>query len=456
VALRLSSSPARRARLLYDRQLEDPQLLADSLGRLREGQLERGLYFGPHPLCVSLRPELIDRDEYRKAQLAAQAVFGALSRLERALLADEGIRGELDLRPEEERLALADPGYPHSSPSSRLDSFAAPEIGYVEYNAESPAGMAYGDELSRIFWEMPAMLRLRERFRLRPLRCAERQLEVMLAAYRAWGGTALPRVAIVDWAGLPTLAEFELFRAAFLRRGIPAIICQPAELTFTRGELRGPSGEVLNLVYRRVLEAELLAEAEAAEPLCTAYLEGAVCVVNSFRAKLLHKKMSLALLSDPRWQHIYTPPQRRAIARHVPWTRKLQEGATERHGHRVPDLLDHVATHQREMVLKPNDEYGGKGVILGWTVSRREWEQALTVGLSQSYVVQEAIPVPRDRYPVAVGDAVQELELGRDMDPYLFNGRVGGVLTRLSSSALLNVTAGEGSVVPAFVVEEAA
>jgi hypothetical protein len=40
-----------------------------------------------------------------------------------------------------------------------------------------------------------------------------------------------------------------------------------------------------------------------------------------------------------------------------------------------------------------------------------------------------------------------------DMDPYLFEGRPSGCLTRLSSSALLNVTAGAGSVVPTYVVE---
>jgi hypothetical protein len=45
------------------------------------------------------------------------------------------------------------------------------------------------------------------------------------------------------------------------------------------------------------------------------------------------------------------------------------------------------------------------------------------------------------------------LSLAKDMDPYLFDGRVGGLLIRLSSSVLLNLTAGSGSVVPAFLVE---
>jgi uncharacterized circularly permuted ATP-grasp superfamily protein len=115
--------------------------------------------------------------------------------------------------------------------------------------------------------------------------------------------------------------------------------------------------------------------------------------------------------------------------------------------------MAHIVAHRRELVLKPNDEYGGKGVILGWTVDDHEWEQAVKVALTQSYVVQEAIPVPREPFPVAMGDRVEILDLAVDMDPYLFDGEVHGMLTRLSSSALLNVTAGEGSVVPAFIVD---
>jgi hypothetical protein len=45
------------------------------------------------------------------------------------------------------------------------------------------------------------------------------------------------------------------------------------------------------------------------------------------------------------------------------------------------------------------------------------------------------------------------LDLAVDLDPYLFDGRPGGSMTRLSSSALLNVTAGTGSLVPTYVVE---
>jgi hypothetical protein len=435
----------------------DAALAEDSCAALSEGQRQRRLFFGEHPLSVSLRPQLVTRQRYQRAVAAAQAVHGALAALERALLADADLRAELDLAPGEEALALAEPGFGSSSSSSRLDSFFADEIRYVEYNAESPAGMAYSDELAEVFESMPVMRAFRRRWRLTPLHVRDQQLRSMLRAFEQWcgGRSERPVVAIVDWPGLPTLTEFEMFRAYFEANGVPTHICDPASLEFGGGVLRA-DGEPVNLVYRRVLTSELLAtEDEAHHALRDAYLAGAACVVNSFRAKLLHKKMSLALLSDERYAPLYSPAQREAIDRHVPWTRRVRDGATTRHGQRIDDLAAYVCQRPRELVLKPNDEYGGKGVVLGWTVDAHEWEQAVAVALTQSYVVQEAVPVPREPFPVAL-DGLKLLEFAVDMDPYLFDGQVAGTLTRLSSSALLNVTAGAGSVVPAYVVEGSA
>jgi hypothetical protein len=208
----------------------------------------------------------------------------------------------------------------------------------------------------------------------------------------------------------------------------------------------------VNLVYRRVLTSDLIAAGDETRPLRDAYCSGAACVVNTFRAKLLHKKMSLALLSDDRYAELYSPAERETIAQHVPWTRKVSAGPTLRRGEEIADLLEYTADHKDELVLKPNDEFGGKGVVLGWTVEQHEWEQDIEVACTQSYVVQERVPVPRVEFPVSLG-GVHFLDFSVDSDPYLFDGRVCGCLTRISSSALLNVTAGAGSVVPLYVLD---
>jgi uncharacterized circularly permuted ATP-grasp superfamily protein len=434
----------------YHALLEDGDLAAESAGALTEGQRSRRLVFGDRPLCVALRPNLITRWQYDAISGASEMLYAALGKLEKALLRETDLRLELDLDPAEADLVLADPGFTASSPSARLDGFVGDDgvIRYVEYNAESPAGMAYNDELSAVFATLPVMRAFKKLHRLTGFPVRAKQLGVLRRAHRPRGD--LKTIAIVDWPGLPTLTEFEMFAAFFEAQGLTAIICAPQDLTYARKALRA-GGRRIDVVYRRVLTSELLAKPDVARPLVQAYLDGAVTVVNSFRAKLLHKKMSLALLSDDRYEKLYTAAERRAIATHVPWTRKMREGHTT-YGGKVVDLVDLVMKQRERFVLKPNDEYGGKGVVLGWTVEQHEWEQTVLTGLTASYVVQEKVSVPRYPFPVLL-DRVHYLDLSIDHDPYLFWGTVSGCLTRLSSSALLNVTAGAGSVVPTYIVD---
>ena len=420
--------------------LQDERLAADSAQALADGQREKQLMFGERPLCVALRPQLLTRRRFEQAVSAAEGVASALSALEKAVLDDAVLRAELGLESEEERLAMADPGFTFSSPSVRLDSFFADQVRFVEYNAESPAGMAYSDNLTEVFKRLPVMQAFRKRFRGKFMPTRRRQLSAMLRAFKEWGKSTTPVIAIVDWEGLPTAPEFEMFKAFFEEAGIRTLICDPRTLEFTRGKLYS-QGTAVNLVYRRVLTSELLARGDDTRALRDAYMAGAVCVVNSFRAKLLHKKMSLALLSDERYERLYTPAQRAAVRRHIPWTRQVR-----------PELAEDIARRRQNLVLKPNDEYGGKGVVLGWTVDQAEWEAAIDVATTQSYVVQEAVEIPRVPFPIAL-DGIRYLDLAVDLDPYLFNGRAGGFMTRVSAAALLNVTAGAGSVVPTFVVE---
>jgi uncharacterized circularly permuted ATP-grasp superfamily protein len=377
----------------------------------------------------------------------------ALSALERAALEYPDIRADLELRPDEETLVLSDSRSLHSSPAARLDAFAADAVRFMEYNAESPAGAAYADSLSDVFESLPVMREFRRRVRIRRLPVEQHQVDAVLDAYRQWGGSEQPTVAIVDWPGLPTVAEFELFVAAFQARGVAAIICEPASLEHRHGALYA-GGVRIHIVYRRVLASELLARHHEGEALISAYLAGEVCVVNPFRAKLLHKKLSFAMLSDDRYAMLYTAAERRAVERHIPWTRKVRDGATTWRGREVPDLVRHVVDHREQLVIKPNDDYGGRGVTLGWLATPEQWEAALRTALAEPSVVQEAVPVPTEPFPVVAPER-RTMQLCIDTDPYLFQGRMRGCLTRVSSSALMNVTAGAGSVVPSYVLEEA-
>jgi len=212
----------------------------------------------------------------------------------------------------------------------------------------------------------------------------------------------------------------------------------------------------VTIVFKRVLTSEFLThygEEALSHPLVQAYAAGACVIVNSFRAKLLHKKSLFALLSDERFHDPLSADQRAAVAAHVPWTRVVRPGTTTYQGEQI-DLLSFARANRERLLLKPNDEYGGKGITIGWEVSADEWDAALQAALSSPFVVQERVTIAYEPYPALIDGKVVIGERLVDSDPFLFGTEVNGCLCRLSTVTLLNVTAGGGSTVPVFIIDE--
>ena len=211
-----------------------------------------------------------------------------------------------------------------------------------------------------------------------------------------------------------------------------------------------------DVIYKRVLISELVEQMGLESPVVRAVRDRAVCLVNGFRSKVLHKKASLAILSDEANAGMFTTAERLAIADCVPWTRVVAERITTWRGADV-DLMRLMLDLREWLVLKPNDEYGGKGITLGWTVDGPTWEAAVRTALETPHIVQERVEVPSEPYPSWVDGGVEFADRQFDTAPFVTNGEyMEGILTRLSTAVLLNVTAGGGSTVPTFLVSKRA
>jgi hypothetical protein len=437
-------------------------LLTDELGAETGGQLdrelkERGLYFGDRPLCTVVRPRFFAPQQYRFCQERATVILGAFDKAHRAALADPAVRRQFRLFDWEEELVERDPQRERPSPMARLDAFlvsAEHGLRFTEYTAETPAGAGYTDALTSLFDALPVMRPFLRRYQLRPLPVRHHTLHALLTAYERWGGGRgePPRVAIVDWREVPTQSEFAVFERFFHEHGIECVIADPREMEYTGGKLMAGDFHV-TLIYKRVLISELVERCGLESPVVRAVTDGAVCMANSFACKILHKKASLAVLSDERNAGLYTAAEREAIDAHVPWTRVVEERTTARRGESI-DLLPYVRENREQLVLKPNDEYGGKGIVLGWEVSDTAWGEAVAAAVSDPYIVQERITLPTSPYPSVVDGRVVIADRMLDTAPYVFDGQyVDGCLTRLGTTSLLNVTAGGGSNVPTYLVE---
>ncbi len=428
---------------------------------LTEGQRAGNLFFGDRPLLSVLRPHFFSRAEWAFVKGASTLLVEAFNKVYAAMMANPALRQQVHLTPEEEYLVHLDTGYDTPVPTARLDSFFSHDytLQYLEYNAESPAAMAYGDVLAELFLQTPLMQAFQERYAVRPLYARHHALDVILNIYYQWRGNrqALPTMAIVDWKGVPTTSEFHLFRDYLGQHGITVVIVEPDDLEYRKGVLYAGGaggGLAIDFVYKRVLSTELLQRYGLDHPIIDALADGKICMMNPFTCKLLHKKASLAVVSDERNAYLFDDSERAAIDAHIPWTRVVEERKTLFHGQEV-DLLPFCVQNQDKLVLKPNDEYGGKGVLIGWETDAATWENALRSALDDPSIVQEKVKIAYEDYPAldTAGNVVIAQRLV-DSDPFVFHGqRIDGCLTRLSTVTLLNVTAGGGSTIPTFVVD---
>jgi len=435
--------------------LRPEELTASAFAGLSARMRAERLTFGDRVHCPFLRPLFLTDDDERRVREFAETLAVLGERVVAAAMAEPALLDELGIRPDERRLIDIEPGYRRASTSSRVDTFLLPDsLQAAEYNAESPAGFGYTERLAGVFAQLPVMERFKASFEVEAYALSEPMLEALMASYREWGGTAQPpTIGIVDWRDVPTWSEFEILQERFTSLGVPTIVCAPEDLEFDGRALRG-LGRTIDLLYRRVLINDITSRPAECEALVRACEAKAVCMANSFRCKIPHKKAFFAVLTDPRHAGLFNARELEMIDRHVPWTRVVREGHTSK-GAETFDLVPWVRHHREGLVLKPNDEYGGAGVTLGWETGGAAWDDALQDALAApdgTWIVQEKIAVRREVFPwfQGGGDAVMK-DMLVDMAPYLFRGRLSGFLTRLSATGLANVTSGGGQV-PAFRV----
>ncbi len=428
---------------LDERLLNDPTLGRDLFDELIAAQRELGLVFGSRPTCPFLRPHIITRSQYAEVTQAATTIAQAFEKLVARALIDEELLRVFGLTATEEKMARIDPGYSRLCVSSRLDAYVTEtDFQFLEYNAETPAGVGDQMQLEKILFglsHVKAFLRDHRHWTPQPHR---QLLTALLAAYREWGGEEQhPNIAIVDWKGVATESEFSILQKYFAAERSPTVIADPRDLRYDGGHLLAGDFRI-DILYKRVITHEFLDRCGDAHPLARAYADGRVLIANSFRTKIAHKKAGFAILSDPRYADLFTPEEISVFRKHIPWTRRVQRGQTTFHG-AEHDLVSLIQQERERFVLKPNDDYGGHGVIIGWETSPNEWQDALWLALERPYVVQERAAISRIPFPT-FSDRVRIEEMFVDFNPFLFHNEAEGALVRLSSSSLLNVTSGGG------------
>lgn len=439
----------------YNELLKDEGLKKSSVDRLDSKLEEARLIFGGRRLAPYLRPHFVDESDWESTSTICETVFGTLQKIRDAAVESEKVLEELGVTAEEKRLIGPDPGYAQAAPTARLDSFLTEDSHtFVELNAESPAGIAFSDSARDIFLDLPIVRRFSEKYEIYGLEGRKRLLGALLSSYREYLGREpdrKPTIGIVDLKDLPTVEEFELCREFFEANGHTAVVCSPEDLEFD-GKSLTAKGIRLDIVYRRLLVREYLPIIDEYPELFEAYSAGAICLANSYRSLLLHKKAMFAVMTDEKYGHLFDSRELSAIRAHIPWTRNFKPSRTKFYDEDV-DLVEWTRKNNGKLVLKPNDDYGGHGIFIGWASDEAEWDKAIEHALKTGdYIVQERVKTAKEVFPyIHENGEVEMVNSMVDLDPLMFNGKTGSAFTRLSTSELANVSSG-GGMVPTIIL----
>ncbi|BDC53048.1 hypothetical protein F183_A53630 [Bryobacterales bacterium F-183] len=422
---------------------------------LQERMKQEQLLLGTRPASPVLRPHFITKRQYENMVKAAESLYSALHRVQELALGSQTLMNRMQLLPAEKMLAAIDPGYPFLSVTELLDvSLNNGSLRFTDYNAETPAGIAYSEALSNLFYDAPPVKEFRKRYSLTKIGGGKFLMQSLLKAYKEFGSkNKKPNIAILEFrqpfqreASPENVALAEMFR----KEGCQAEVVAPEHLEYKNGQLR--KGEfVIELIYRKMKVHEFLVRFDLGHPLVRAYRDKAVCMVNSFRAELAQKKAIFDLLTDETITASFPLAERKAIREFVPWTRVVRQAQTTHKGSPI-DLLEFIRENRETLILKPNDDAAETPVYIGSKTDEAGWEKAIKLALRNPYVVQEVTEAATAPFPVLQYGTVQMKELNVGVHPHSSLGKVHGASSWLTSETSSGFVSAVG-VAPTFILD---
>jgi hypothetical protein len=335
------------------------------------------------------------------------------------------------------------------SPQARADLYEdATGFKLMEFNMGSALGGMEIPDVCRAMLRHPLLAGFAAEYGLGYHDTQCEQVANMLAGTGFAAGDG-PVVAVADWPSSyhsrlgPYMHKLAL---RWREYGLDAHACHMGELKVSGGKV-WLEGRRVDIVARMFMLEYLLEPGapELMDPVLGAAGRGEVAMFTPLDTELYGSKAAVAMLSEERNRHLFTPAELASIDAMVPWTRRVVPGPVTLEDGSTVDLLDYAIDQQDDLVLKAALRFGGQEVLPGWhrDTSAALWHDQLAAAAGGPYVLQRRIrPVP-DLFP-GQGGAPESWIVAWGV--YTVASGYGGIITRAgtvdSGLAVLNVGVG--------------
>ena len=405
------------------------------------------------PLNFSYVPYLVDKDLHDHFKYIASTIHGILTKIIDHYLKDENYRKLFGYSKTLEDLIMLPCDYSQLLPMARFDIFMdeeSQEFKFCEFNTDGTSCMSRDLILGQALTQGDAFKSF----------CNRHKNVENYELFDSWANACLkdyfecknscenPLVVIADFMDEhATFSDFNRYKEAFERCGARAKVLDITSFKYDGNHLTDEDGEVVDVIYRRAVTCDIIDKINDCKALIDAVKDNNVCLVGHFRTTVVHTKTINIMLFDETTRSFLTNEECEFIDKHCPKTFRLTS--------KVPIDLDEVSNNPSGWIIKPEDDYGAKGVFAGPDFSKDQWAEIITSNIDKGYVLQE----------YATQHTTDVMFTGRDLDNttpvqkfnampglYTYNGEFAGIYLRCGNEGVIAVDH-NGLVKPAFKVD---
>lgn len=405
-------------------------------------------------LCLS--PFIYDHQLWREMEELTGAYARLLEFVFHNLPTSSRIQEVLEYPPELESFLGALQVYPKNLAAARIDVFLTRDgFRMVESNTEIPGGNEESYFLENEY------LRIYQPPGLEAVPRMEIVYDTLMSYYRIQAEVFdLPPkdelvIYLCQWQSEieRIRGEYDVLMDFIRRRGHVCDVVDPNRIGIRDGKAWTPDGERIDLIYRRFTSDELPRFAEKKWQMAIDWDRAAVAVVNPFCTKRVDSKNIMVLFKDEDYEGVFPAELEVDLAtvrRVIPWTKKIQDRLVLEDGREV-DAEPFLLAEKDDLVIKHANAYSSAAVFIGDDISADEWRGVVEESMKGDWIVQQRIELPEMDLQYWEDGRQKTARCIFNVNPYIYDGHLGGFLGRASTDKLTSFKSGEiAAIIPCF------
>ena len=235
-------------------------------------------------------------------------------------------------------------------------------------------------------------------------------------------------------------------------KGHNCSVIDPNTLIIEDNRVRTPDGVFIDLIYRRFTGDELPKFAKKGWQMAIDLDKADVAIVNPFCTKRVDSKNIMVLFKDEQYDAVFPDELKEdlnIVREIIPWTKKIEETIVV--DGKEHNAKDYLINNREDFVIKHANSYSSVDVYIGVDCEKKKWADVVNESLKGDWIVQQIINLPEIEIEYWEDDRIKKAKCIYNVNPYMYDGKLGGFYVRASTDRLTSFKVGEiATVMPCF------